>query len=181
MNKEEKQKEAEALREQLAKARGIILAGFQGLRVPEDTNLRRKVAQAGARYKVVKNTLAERAAQGTPAESVTRALKGTTSVAYTESDPVALARILTSYAKENPALVFKAGIVEGRVVSLAELGRIATLPSLDVLRSKILFLIKSPAQSLASAASALARNVAVLVQQAGKEKKFKEAGSPGQE
>jgi len=177
MKKDEKQKQAEALRQELEKARSVILSGFEGLHVAEDTLLRRKVAQAGAKYKVVKNSLIERAAPGTPVEPVAKKLRGTTSLAYTDSNPVELAKVLIAYAKENPALVFKAGVVEGRVVSLAELGAIATLPPLEALQSKILFLFSSPAQRVASALSGVARKIAFVVQQGVKEKKFKEASN----
>jgi large subunit ribosomal protein L10 len=175
MKREEKQKQAEQLREVLQKARTVILSGFEGLKVAEDTELRRKVVEAGATYKVVKNSLIARAAQGTPAEAVTRKLRGTTSLAYTESDPVALAKVLTSYAKENPALTFRAGVVEGRVVSLEEVVQLANLPSRDELLSRVLFLINAPARQLAVSLAGVARNLARVVQQGVKEKKFKEA------
>lgn len=173
MKKDEKQKQAEALRQELQKARAIILSGFEGLTVAGGTDLRRRVAQAGARYKVVKNSLIERAAQGTPSAPVAEKLRGTTSLAYTETDPVALAKALTAYAKENPTLVFKAGVVEGRVVSLADLAQIANLPSRETLFSRILFLMNAPAQRLANAVSAVALNLAFVIQQGVQEKKFK--------
>lgn len=174
MKKEEKQKQAEVLREELAKAQTVIFSSFEGLTALQDTELRRKIAGAGGRYKVVKNSLIERAAQGTQADPVARKLRGTTSLAYTETDPVALAKTLTAYAKENPALVFKAGVVEGRVVSLAELAQIANLPSRLELLSKALFLMTAPAQRVALTVSGVARRLAAVIQQATKEKKFKE-------
>ncbi|HLY59390.1 MAG TPA: 50S ribosomal protein L10 [Terriglobia bacterium] len=174
MKKDEKQKQAEALKQELDKARGVILSSFEGLHVAEDTVLRRQVAKSGAKYKVVKNSLIERAAPGTPIEPVAKKLRGTTSLAYTETDPVSLAKILIAYAKENPAFVFKAGVVEGRVVSMAELGAISSLPPLGELHSKILYLINSPAQRVASVLAGVARNLAVVIQQAVKENKFKE-------
>ncbi len=175
MDKNEKQKQAEQLHQDLEKARGVILAKFEGITVAQDTELRRKVAQTGAKYQVVKNSLIERAAQGTALEPVAKKLAGTTSVALTEADPVALAKVLTAYAKDNPVLSFKTGIVEGRVVSLADLNAIATLPGKEELFSKVLFLINSPAQRVASALAGVARNLAVVIQQGVKEKKFKEA------
>ncbi len=175
MTRDEKKKQTDLLHEQLQKARGVILSAFQGITVGQDYELRRKVAEVGGNYKVVKNRLIERAAQGTATEPVARKLAGTTSVAYTETDPVALAKALTAYAKENPVLTFKSGIVEGRVVSLEELNTIATLPSKEELFARVLFLINSPAQRVASAVSGVARNLASVVQQAVKEKKFKEA------
>jgi large subunit ribosomal protein L10 len=172
MKREEKHQKAEELHEVLSKARTVILSSFEGLTVSADTELRRKVAGTGARYEVIKNSLLSRAAQGTASEPVAKSLKGTTSVAYTVSDPVSLAKILTTYAKENPALVFKAGMVEGRVVSLNELMAIASLPSREELFAKSLFLINAPAQQLASALAGVARKLAVVIQQGVKENKF---------
>jgi large subunit ribosomal protein L10 len=175
MTRDEKKKEADALHAEFEKARGVILSAFQGITVGQDFELRRKVAEAGGKYKVVKNRLIERAAKGTTAEPVAQRLAGTTSVAYTETDPVALAKALTAYARENPVLTFKSGIVEGRVVSLADLNSLATLPSKEELFAKVLFLINSPAQRVASSLSGVARSLASVIQNAVKEKKFKEA------
>jgi len=175
MKRDEKQKQAEELHEQLQKARTVILSGFQGLTVANDSELRRKLADAAAKYRVVKNTLIERAARGTPIEPVALKLRGTTSLAYTETDPVALAKALTAYAKEHPTLTFKAGVVEGRVVSLEEVARVANLPAREELFAKALFLINAPARRVAGMLAGVARNLAYVVQQAVKEKKFKEA------
>jgi large subunit ribosomal protein L10 len=175
MDREQKKKSAEELHEELMKARGIVLSGFQGITVAQDFELRRRVAGTGARYKVVKNSLIERAAKGTPVEPIAKKLAGTTSVALTETDPVALAKALTEYAKENPVFTFKSGVVEGRVVNLADFNSLATLPSKEQLLSKVLFLFNSPAQRLASTLSGVARNLAYVISQAVKEKKFQEA------
>lgn len=178
MKRDEKHKQAEELHGLLEKARTIILSGFEGLTVAQDSELRRRLAETGARYKVVKNSLIERAAQGTPVEPAAGKLRGTTSLAFTEADPVALAKALTAYAKENPALVFRAGVVEGRVASLDDLLAIAALRSREDLFARVLFLINAPARQVAFAAAGVARNLAYALQQAMKEKKFKEsAGS----
>jgi large subunit ribosomal protein L10 len=176
MKKDEKQKQAEALREELAKAKGVLLSGFEGITVAQDTDLRGKVAKAGAKYRVVKNSLIERAAQGTPMEPLAKKLRGTTSLAYTGTDPVGLAKVITSYAKENPILVFKAGVVEGRVVSMADINALASLPSREMLLSKVLFLIKSPAQRAASTLAGVARNLAQVIQQGVQENRFQGTG-----
>lgn len=175
MNKDQKKQQADKLHQELEKARGVILSAFERITVAQDFELRRKLAQAGAKYKVVKNSLIERAAQGTPLEPAAKKLVGTTSVAYTEADPVALAKALTAYARDNAVLTFKSGVVEGRVVSMTELNALATLPSREGLFSKVLYLINSPAQRVASAVSGVARNLAVVIEQGVKEKKFKEA------
>ena len=174
MDRDEKKRQADLLHEELQKARGAILSGFQGITVAQDFELRRKVAAAGAKYKVVKNSLIERAAKGTAVEAIAGKLAGTTSLSFTETDPVALAKTLTEYAKENPVLTFKSGVVEGRAVSLADLVALAALPPKEQLFSKVLFLLNSPAQRLASTLSEVARKLAYVVQQGAKEKKFKD-------
>ena len=175
-NKDEKAKQVEQVREEIRRAKGVVLSSFEGITVAQDSDLRRKVAQTGGTYRVVKNSLIERAAQGTPAEPIVAPkLKGTTSLATTDSDPVALARILTAYAKENPILVFKAGVVEGRVVSLQELVALASLPSRENLFAKALFLLNAPATRVASSVAGVARNLAFVIKQAVDEKKFGEA------
>src|SRR5262249_50257310 len=145
---------------------------FSGLTVSQDYELRKQVRSAGGKYRVVKNTLAELAASGTAAESVLKGLGGPTALVYTEKDPVALAKALLAYSKANPAFTFKAGIVEGRVISIAEISELSTVPSKEELISKLLFLLNAPAQRFASALGAVARNLAVVLDQAVKEKKF---------
>jgi len=176
MKREEKHQQAKDLHEELKSARTVFLQGFEGLTVAQDTELRRQVSQAGARYKVVKNSLIERAAAGTEAEPAAQKLRGTTSLAYTGDDPVSLAKVLVEYAKENPALVFKAGMVEGRVVSMQEVQELAALPSREQLFAKALYVIKSPGQQLVTAISAVGRDLARVIQQAVKEEKFKASG-----
>jgi large subunit ribosomal protein L10 len=176
MDRDEKKKNAESLHEELKKAKGIIFSKFQGITVAQDFELRRRIAGTGARYKVVKNTLIERAAKGTTVEPIAQKLAGTTSVALTEADPVALAKVLTEYAKGNPVFSFKSGVVEGRVVSLADFGALATLPSKEQLLSKILFLFNSPAQRVVSTLSGVARNLVYVIQEGVKEGKFLEKG-----
>jgi large subunit ribosomal protein L10 len=175
MKKDEKSKQVDSVREEFSRAKSVILSSFEGITVAQDSELRRRVSGTGAKYRVVKNSLIERAAQGTPVEPlVSGRLKGTTSLAVTEADPVALAKVLTAYAKDNPVLVFKCGVVEGRVVSLADLTALATLPSRETLLAKALFLINAPATRVASTVSAVARNLAYVIKQAVDEKKFAE-------
>ena len=172
--KVDRQKRVEDLHKELAQVSTVILSTFQGIKVEEDTRLRRAVEAAGGTYQVVKNTLAERAAQGTASEPLLKSLAGTNSIACTSTDPVALAKVLTKFAKDVPAYQFRAGIVEGRVVSVGEIQQLASLPSKEELISKIMFLLQSPAQRLASVTAAVARNLAVVVNEAVKEKKFTE-------
>jgi large subunit ribosomal protein L10 len=173
----EKQADLDKLKLELAKVSTVILSTFQGITVEDDTKLRRAVQAAGGNYKVVKNTLAERAGAGTPAENLLKNLSGTNSIAYTNTDPVALAKVLTKVAKEVPAFQFKSGVVEGRVISIAEIQQLANLPSKEELISKIMFLLNAPAQRIAMALNALPRNLAVTVNEAIKINKFGSGGA----
>lgn len=172
----EKQKDLEQLKSDLAKVSTVILTTFQGITVEQDTKLRRAVQSAGGRYRVVKNTLAERAGAGTAAEPLLKGLSGTNSIAYTWSDPVALAKALTKIAKDVPAFKFRAGIVEGRVLSIEQIQQLSQLPSKEELIGKIMFLLQAPAQRIASALAALPRNLAVTVNEAVKANKFSSGG-----
>jgi large subunit ribosomal protein L10 len=178
--KAEKKEKAEQLRSQLANVSTVILSTFQGITVEQDTKLRRAVEAAGGHYEVVKNTVAERAAAGTPTEGLLKDLKGTNSIAYTATDPVSLAKILTKVAKDVPAFQFRAGWVEGRVISIQEIGQLALLPSKEELISKIMFLLNAPAQRIATAMAALPRNLAVVTSEAVKANKFGGGGAAGE-
>jgi large subunit ribosomal protein L10 len=172
--KNEKQQDLDQLKVDLAKVSTVILTTFQGITVEDDTKLRRAVQAAGGKYQVVKNTLAELAGAGTAAGGVLKDLKGTNSIAYTNTDPVALAKALTKVAKDVPAFRFKSGVVEGRVLSIAEIQQLATLPSKEELISKIMLLLNAPAQRLAVVINAVPRNAAVVVNEAVKANKFSE-------
>lgn len=173
----EKQADLDKLKVELAKVSTVILTTFQGITVEDDTKLRRAVQAAGGKYQVVKNTLAERAGAGTPAEGLLKNLKGTNSIAYTTTDPVALAKALTKVAKDVPAFQFRSGVVEGRVINIAEIQQLANLPSKEELISKIMFLLNAPAQRIAVATNALSRNLAVVVSEAVKAEKFGSGGA----
>lgn len=170
----QKQNDVDALHTELLQVSSVVLSSFEGLTVQQDTELRRAIQAAGGRYRVVKNTLAERAAQETPAAPLLADLKGVNSIAYTSGDAVALAKALTKYAKDNEAFSFRAGLVEGRVISVEELQALAALPTRDELFARLLGLLQAPAQRLVSVLSAPARQLAVVLGQAEKEKKFSE-------
>jgi large subunit ribosomal protein L10 len=173
-SKKKKEEELGDLKKDFAEARNMILAQFQGITVSQDTELRQKIRATNSRYRVVKNTMAKIAARGTPAEELMKALKGETSIAYNNADPVALAKAFTAYAKANPVFVFKSGMVEGRAINLADLQAIASLPSKEELIAKLLFLLNAPAQRIAVATNGVARNLAIVIKQAIEQKKFQE-------
>src|SRR3989454_9129608 len=172
--KGKKQEELNELKKDLNDAKNLFVAQFQGMTVAQDTELRQKIRGTKSKYRVVKNTLGKKAAEGTPAEQVSKSFDGSTSIAYNANDPVSLAKALTAYAKANPLFVFKAGMVEGRVVNIADIANIAAMPSKKELFAKLLFLINSPAQRLAVAINGVARNLAVVLGQAIEKKKFQE-------
>src|SRR5258707_4385519 len=155
----EKQQDLDKLKTELARVSTVILSTFQGIPVEHDTKLRRAVEAVGGKYKVVRTTRAERAGQATPAEGLLKNLSGTNSIAYTDADPVALAKALTKIAKDVPAFQFKAGVVEGRVISIAEIQRLANLPSKEQLISTNMFLLNAQAHRIAMAPKALPRNL----------------------
>jgi large subunit ribosomal protein L10 len=171
-DKEQKKKDIDALRQDLEKAQNLFVTGYEKLRVDQDFELRKIVRGAGGKYRVVKNNLAGKASEGTASEQILKDLRGMTSLAYTTGDPVALAKALTTYAKANPTFTFKAGVVEGRVIDVKAINDLATMPSKEEIFAKLLFLINAPAQRLVTAMNAVGRNLAVVVDQGVKEKKF---------
>jgi large subunit ribosomal protein L10 len=172
--KSDKEKDLAALRREFEKAQHVFLTGYEKMTVQQDFELRRAIRAAGGKYRVVKNNLAEKASEGTAAEALTKGIAGMSSIAWTETDPVALAKALTAYAKANPAFTFKAGMVEGRVVDVRSIQDLATMPSREEILAKVLFLIQAPAQRLVTALNGVGRNLAVVVDQAVKEMKFSE-------
>ena len=176
VTKEKKAEQIQRLNSELKKASSMIVGSFSKLTVAKDFELRKTVRTAGGRYQVVKNTLASRASDGTRVAEALKGLKGVTSIAYTEGDPVALAKALNKYVEENPEFSFKAGILEGRLISIKEIKALATMPSKEEIYSKLLFLINAPAQRLVTAMNAVGRDLAVVVSQGVEQKKFKETG-----
>jgi large subunit ribosomal protein L10 len=170
--KSDKEKDLEALKKDFEKAQNIFVTSFEKLTVQQDFELRKTVRNAGGSYKVVKNNLAEKASEGTPAEDLMSKLVGMTSLAYTSKDPVALAKALTGYAKLNPTFTFKAGLVEGRAIDVKSIQELAALPSREQILSKVLFLIQASAQRLVTSLAGVGRNLAVVVDQGVKENKF---------
>lgn len=154
----------------LAVAPHAFLLGFKGISVPQVTELRNRVRATGGEYLVVKNTLALRAIDSTALAALQEHFVGPTAVVFTDHDPVALAKALTDYAKEVPALEFKAGMVERRAVAAGQIKEIAQLPSREQLIAKLLYLLQSPITRFASLLAALPRSLVVVLDQVSKKK-----------
>src|SRR5499425_3884892 len=178
VSRAKKIEQVDKLGKDLQKVSTVIVTTYSKLTVAQDYELRKLLRTTGAKYAVVKNTLAERAAKGTKVEGALKDLSGVTSIAYTEGDPVSLAKALSKYAKDNPEFTFKAGVVEGRVITVKEIDALATMPSKEEIYAKLLFMLNAPAQRLATAIGAVGRNLAVVVNQGVEKQKFGGEATP---
>jgi large subunit ribosomal protein L10 len=167
-----KTEKVKKLATELEHSTSAIIGTFKGLTASKDFELRKAVRGAGGRYHVVKNKLAARAAEGTKIEAALKGLKGVSSVAYTSGDPVALAKALSNWVKDNAEFTFKLGIIDGKVIDVREIAELATMPGKEELFSKLLFLIQSPAQRLATVINATGRDLAVVINQGVEKGKF---------
>jgi large subunit ribosomal protein L10 len=171
-DKNEKQKDVEDLKKTIAENQNIFVTSYEKMTVSQDFQLRKTVREAGGDYRVVKNNLAAKASEGTPVSDLLGDLRGMTSMAYTAKDPVALAKALTRYSKENAQFTFKAGMVEGRVIDIKAIADLAAMPPKEEIYAKLLFLINATATRLVTSINGVGRNLAVVLDQAVKENKF---------
>jgi large subunit ribosomal protein L10 len=172
LTRAKKTEKVNTLASELEHSTSAIIGTFAGLTASKDFDLRKTVRDAGGSYHVVKNKLAARASKGTQIEAALQGLKGVSSVAYTSGDPVALAKALSTWVKDNAEFTFKLGIVDGKVITVQEITALATMPGKEELFSKLLFLIQSPAQRLATVINATGRDLAVVINQAAEKGKF---------
>ncbi len=154
----------------LATAQNAFLVSFEGLTVPQATDLRSRIREQGGTYEVVKNRLALRAIEGRGLDGLKEQFRGPTAVAYVEDDPVALAKALTDFRKDVPAIEFKGALVDGQAVDASEVEAIAQMPGRDDLIAKLLFLLQSPITRLARGLAAIPRQLVVVLDQVAKEK-----------
>jgi large subunit ribosomal protein L10 len=172
LSKAKKIEKLAQLTEELKGSTSAIVGTFSALTVAQDFELRKVVRGAGAKYRVVKNKLASRASVGTGIEAALQGLKGVSSVAYTSGDPVALAKALSEWVKDNSQFTFKLGIIDGKVLNIEEVKQLATMPGKDELFAKLLFLINAPAQRLVTVLNAAGRDLAVVIGQGVEKGKF---------
>ena len=168
--KEQKEQNIAALKDDFKKSSHALVVSFEGLPVGKDWELRRALQAAQLNYRVVKNTLGRIAVEDTPLVSLKDHFKGMTAVAYSENDPVGMAKVLSKFAKDNAKLTFKAGVVEGRAINVKDIEALATMPSKEELISKLMYVLNAPAQGIAVALNGVARNLAVVIQQIAEKK-----------
>lgn len=169
VRKEQKHQLVDQLQEELSEAVAVIVVEYKGITVDSMTQLRVKLREKEASFRVVKNTLLKLACQGHSNDKLADLAGGPIAIAFTKGDPAAMAKELTGYAKGEKTLVIRGGVLSGKLMDSTGVADLATLPSLDEMRARTLALFQAPAQQLLSLLLATPRNV-LGVLQARKEK-----------
>ena len=179
-SRETKQRDLNALTESLQNAKSAMVVSFSKLTVNKDIEFRNNLREAGAKYQVVKNTLARIAVKDTQFEQASDSFKGVTAIAWTENDPVVLTKAISKFMKDNADIYsFKTGVVDGRLVDFTQVQSIASLPSKEELISKLLYVLNAQAQRIVTVINAVPRDLAVVIKQIGE--KAGEAGGAAPE
>jgi len=172
ISRAKKTEKVQLLAKELETSTTAIIGTFAKLTVAQDFELRKVVREAGGKYRVVKNKLAAISGEGTKVESALKGLKGVSAVAFTSGDPVVLAKAFSKWVETNAEFQFKLGIVDGKLLNVEEVKSLATMPGKEELFAKLLFLISSPAQRLATVLNATGRDLAVVLGQGVEKEKF---------
>ena len=170
-SRQQKQDDLNALTSELGNSKSAMIVSFNKLTVTKDQEFRDQLRQVGAKYQVVKNTIARLAVKGTPYEEASEHFKGVTGIVWTENDPVVLSKTVSKFIKYNAEFFsFKAGVVDGKVVNLQQVEAIASLPSKEELISKLLYVLNAQAQRIVTVINAVPRDLAVVIKQIGEKK-----------
>jgi large subunit ribosomal protein L10 len=169
-NREQKAAAISVFTEGIGQATNAFVLDFKGITVPQVTELRKQVRESGSEYVVIKNTLALIAVKDSPLKKLTNTFSGMTAIAYNTTDPVALAKVLTKFAKDVPTVQFKGALLAGQVVAASQIQNIASLPTRDELIAKLLYLMQHPIRGLAVVLNGTIRNIAVVLDQVAKQK-----------
>lgn len=170
-SREQKQNDLNALTTELSNSKSAMIVSFNKLTVSKDQEFRKQLREVGAKYQVVKNTIARLAVKGTPYEDASAHFKGVTGIVWTESDPVVLSKTISKFIKDNADFFsFKAGVVDGKVVDLKQVEAIASLPSKEELIAKLLYVLNAQAQRIVTVINAVPRDLAVVIKQIGEQK-----------
>lgn len=163
MDRTEKQTQVETLSKDLGSTAAVFALDYRGITVSEVTEFRRKIRETGGTYKVVKNTLLRRAIGEGGLSMLEGHLQGMTGLAYTESDPVALAKAIHEFAKDVPAISFKGGVLDDRPVDEGQFEALASLPSKEALQSQLLSVLQAPIRNLLGVLQAPARDLILVL------------------
>jgi len=170
VNRTEKEQIVQELSARLAETQAAFLADYRGINVEQATQLRRELTQAGVEYRVVKNNLLKLAAKDTPAEGLQEFCAGPTAIALSGADPVAPAKILSKFAKEVEAFELKAGVLSGKMMSVAEISALADLPSREELLAKALSSMQAPISNFVGTMAAIPRSLVQVLNAIGQSK-----------
>ena len=168
--REQKEQAIAALKEEFKGSGNALVINFQGIAVEKDWEMRKALREANLNYRVIKNTIGRLAVEDTPLESLKEHFVGMSAVAYSPNDPVGLAKVLSKFAKETDKVKFKGGVVEGHAIKVQDIAALASLPSKEELISKLMFVLNSGAQRLATALNGVPRNLVVVLDQIAKQK-----------
>lgn len=164
MNRQDKQTIVEVLNQNLRSPAAVFALDYRGLKVEQASRFRRRIQDVGASYRVVKNTLTKRALEGTSLKPLGPHLKGMTGLAFTEDDPVALAKVIDDFAKDVPAIVFKAGVLADQELDASQFKALASLPGKEELFARLLSVLQAPVRNLLSVLQAPARDLVLVLQ-----------------